>query len=179
MFEQLICLAVQVFPDSRTNGWEVINQGLICIFLYFVKSETPLSLVLCLIRTHNLLIFGLTTKPSCLGARQEDSGLPKLLIFRVRWIVSITQALQTTMAFPGTVTHALNNVISLGVKSAHTWCTSIQVTSFTSFPQAKFLRFTISPSMVGIGRNNIEWEVWLTLLHTSSYNEQRKLNHTF
>ena len=31
--------------------------------LYFVKSETPLSLVLGGIRTHNLLIFGLTTKP--------------------------------------------------------------------------------------------------------------------
>ena len=39
--------------------------------------ETPLSLVLGGIQTHNLLIFGQTTKPSCLGARQEDSGLPK------------------------------------------------------------------------------------------------------
>ena len=32
------------------------------------------------IRTHNLLIFRLTTNPSCLGTRQVDSGLPKLLI---------------------------------------------------------------------------------------------------
>ena len=37
-----------------------------------MKSETPLSLVLGGIRTHNLLVFGLTTKPSCLGAQQED-----------------------------------------------------------------------------------------------------------
>ena len=56
-------------------------------FKYFVKSETPLSLVLGGIRTHNILIFGLITKPSCQGAQQEDSGLPKVLISRVRWIV--------------------------------------------------------------------------------------------
>ena len=44
----------------------------------FAKSETPLSFILGGIRTRNLLIFGLTTKPFCLGAQQEDSGLPKL-----------------------------------------------------------------------------------------------------
>ena len=50
------------------------------IYIYFFsfKSETSLSLVLGLIRTHNLLIFGQTTKLSCLEARQEDSGSPKL-----------------------------------------------------------------------------------------------------
>ena len=42
-----------------------------------VKSETSLNLVMGGIRTHNLLIFGLTTRPSCLGTQQEDSGLPK------------------------------------------------------------------------------------------------------
>ena len=50
------------------------------LIVYFVKSETPLSLVLGGIQTHTLLILGLTTKPSCLGVRQEDSGLPKLMI---------------------------------------------------------------------------------------------------
>ena len=39
----------------------------------FFSNLTPLSLVLGGIQTHNLLIFGQTTKPSCLGARQEDS----------------------------------------------------------------------------------------------------------
>ena len=53
-----------------------------------------MSLVLGLIQTHNPLIFGLTTKPSRLGAWQEDSGLPKLL----KWIVSIVQALRMTDA---------------------------------------------------------------------------------
>ena len=57
-----------------------------------MKSETPLSLVLGGIRTHNLLIFGLTTKSSCLGARQID------LIWRVRWIFAIAQALRMTDA---------------------------------------------------------------------------------
>ena len=42
------------------------------IFQYFFQSETPLCLVLGGIRTHNLLIFVLTTKPYCLGARQEE-----------------------------------------------------------------------------------------------------------
>ena len=65
-------------------------------FIYCVKSETPLSLFLGGIRTHNLLIFGLTTKPSCRGVLQEDSDLPKFE--RVRWIVSITQALRMTDA---------------------------------------------------------------------------------
>ena len=44
-------------------------------FYIFKKSETPLSLVLGGIRTHNLLIFGQTTKSFCLGAWQEDSYL--------------------------------------------------------------------------------------------------------
>ena len=35
-----------------------------CSVIYFVKSETPLSLVLGGIRTHNLRIYGLTTKPA-------------------------------------------------------------------------------------------------------------------
>ena len=48
------------------------------------------------IRTHNLLILGQTSKPSCLGARQEDSCLPKYLIQKVRWIVCITRALRMT-----------------------------------------------------------------------------------
>ena len=48
--------------------------------------------------THNLLIFGQTPKNSCLGEQQEDSCLPKLLIDRVRWIVSITQAIRMTDA---------------------------------------------------------------------------------
>ena len=43
--------------------------NLLVYLLYFVKYETPLSLVLGRIWTCNLLIFGLTTKPSCLGAR--------------------------------------------------------------------------------------------------------------
>ena len=73
----------------------MLKRMLMCkTVLYFVKSDTPLSLVLGGIRTDNLLIFGLTTKLSCLGARQEDSGLPKPLIQRVRWIVSIAQALR-------------------------------------------------------------------------------------
>ena len=46
---------------------------------YLDKSETPPSLVLGRIRTHNFLIFGLTTKPSCLGVLQENSGLLKAL----------------------------------------------------------------------------------------------------
>ena len=53
-----------------------------------MKSETPLSLVLGGVRTHNLLISGLTTKPSCLGARQEGSGLPKLCkVITLLWIL--------------------------------------------------------------------------------------------
>ena len=32
------------------------------------------------IRSHNLLTFGQTPKPSCLGVQQEDSCLPQLLI---------------------------------------------------------------------------------------------------
>ena len=63
-----------------------------------MKSVTPLSVVLGGIRTHNLLIFELNTKLSCLGERQEDCGLPKLLILRVRWIISIAQALRVTDA---------------------------------------------------------------------------------
>ena len=50
------------------------------LYIYFFKSETLLSFVRVEIRTHNLLIFGQTPKPSCLGAQQEDSCLPKLLI---------------------------------------------------------------------------------------------------
>ena len=50
------------------------------------------------IGTHNLLIFGLTTTTSCQGAPKKDSCLPKLLIWRVSWIVSITQALRMTDA---------------------------------------------------------------------------------
>ena len=40
-----------------------------------IKSETPLKLILGVIRTHNLLIFEEAPKPSCLGAQQEDSYL--------------------------------------------------------------------------------------------------------
>ena len=40
-----------------------------------MKSEIPLTLVLGGIRTHKLLIFGLTTKPSCLEARQDDMDM--------------------------------------------------------------------------------------------------------
>ena len=46
--------------------------------LLFLKSGTPLSLVLGGIRTHNLLIFGQTTNASCPLARQEDSCLRRL-----------------------------------------------------------------------------------------------------
>ena len=53
-------------------------------FIIISKSKTSLSLVMGGIRTHNLLIFGQTPKPSCQGSRQEDSCLPKDLIYRVR-----------------------------------------------------------------------------------------------
>ena len=56
------------------------------INIIFLKSETPLSFVLGLIRIHNHLISGQTPKPSCLGARQKDSCLPKVLIVKVRGI---------------------------------------------------------------------------------------------
>ena len=51
------------------------------------------------IPTHNFLIFGQTTKPSCLEALQEDSCLPKLMILPggVQG-VSIAQALRMTDA---------------------------------------------------------------------------------
>ena len=48
-------------------------------FIYFQIWDT-LSLVLGWIQTRNLLIFGQTPKPSCLGVPQEDSWSPKLLI---------------------------------------------------------------------------------------------------
>ena len=42
--------------------------------------------------------WGQTSKPSCLGAWQEDSCLAKPLISWVRWLVSITQAPRMTDA---------------------------------------------------------------------------------
>ena len=47
---------------------------------YIVQISMPPSFVLSGIRTHNLLIFGQTPRSSCLGGRQEDSCLPKVLI---------------------------------------------------------------------------------------------------
>ena len=47
--------------------------------LYFVKSKTPLSLVLDWIWTHNLLILGLTTMPSCQGDYSLFISMVKVL----------------------------------------------------------------------------------------------------
>ena len=48
-------------------------------------------------RTHNLLIFRQTPKPSRLGAQQEDGFLPRVLKWKVQWIQA-TQALRITGA---------------------------------------------------------------------------------
>ena len=57
--------------------WNYVSEGR---FIHFCKSDTPLSFVPGGIRTHNLLIFGQISKPSCLGPRQEENCLPKLSI---------------------------------------------------------------------------------------------------
>ena len=51
------CCRDNLYRKGSQNDWCTGK------FLCFVKSETPLSLVLGGIRTHNLLIFGLTTEP--------------------------------------------------------------------------------------------------------------------
>ena len=55
-----------------------MNLGFLTLFVYILKSEISLGLVLSGIPTHNLLIFGQTTEPSFLGERKEDTCLPKL-----------------------------------------------------------------------------------------------------
>ena len=45
----------------------------------------------------NLLIFGLTSKPFCLGIRKENSCLPKVLNWKAQWI-DAAQALRMTDA---------------------------------------------------------------------------------
>ena len=54
-------------PEDKKK-WKVRQLAPVCQnnLNIFFKSETPLSLVLGGIRTHNLLIFVQTSKPSCL-----------------------------------------------------------------------------------------------------------------
>ena len=50
------------------------------VTFYIFQIFKPPSLVLDGTQTHNFLIFWQTPKPSCLGALQEVSCLPKVLI---------------------------------------------------------------------------------------------------
>ena len=63
-------------------GYKHLNRNCIPLSItkFFVKSYTPLRLVVDEIQTHNLLIFGLTTKPSCLGMRPSFNHSSKHLL---------------------------------------------------------------------------------------------------
>ena len=68
-------LSGKSLPHRLSEG---LMHGLI-LYHFFFKSETPLNLVLGGIRTHNLLIFGQTSKPPSLGLRQEPYMTPYIL----------------------------------------------------------------------------------------------------
>ena len=55
---------------------ERVSGRMQTFFDFFFKSEFGPGGI----RTHNLLSCGQTPKPYCLGAQQEDSCLPKILI---------------------------------------------------------------------------------------------------
>ena len=73
-----------VSPGNRKESYVAVFSLYHLLFaghhVIFFKSEAQLSLVLGGIRTHNLLILGQTPKSLCLGAQQEDSCLPEVLI---------------------------------------------------------------------------------------------------
>ena len=67
------------------------------VSFYIFQIFKPPSLVLGGTRTHNLLIFGLTPKSSCLGAWEEDSCLYSMCVFDWRMVETalITGTLST------------------------------------------------------------------------------------
>ena len=94
-----MCMAVSLsfthFNVRKVSEGKKRNQKSFLSILYFFRIwNYTTEFHPGWIRTRNLLIFGQTPKLSYILVWQEDSCSPKLSVYKVRWIVSIVQALR-------------------------------------------------------------------------------------